>query len=338
MHSLIRYKRAVDKTHKGLGNLYAFSLLSTKAKKMTIVIGTAGSGKSKAMIAASRANTAGSIERDSMTRSGLEKLEKDLTGFRGTFLVEDLGNIDTGYSLMESVKTAVALAYDHKISKLNAKLDLEISDYYGAFISSVQPEIVPKMINNPAWEAVIRDKTIRYYHILRATKPNRKDIECNVKWGNDITQIKPTKKRSKLYAELKRVFLDQHGLTRAEEHVEDFLKASAALDGRKTVSEIDVKTCLELTRPMRLEKTLVWKQGVASEKEFLVDHCYMLTEFATYKIPSYEQLATNWFVTEKSVKRILQNVSEMWTVRPKDLNHIHMRAVTKDALKESGYL
>jgi len=134
------------------------------------------------------------------------------------------------------------------------------------------------------------------------------------------------------------VFLDQHGLTRAEEHIEDFLKASAALDGRKQVTESDVKVCLELTRPMRLEKILVYKQGVASEKEFLVDHCYMLTEFATYGICTYEQLASNWFVTVKSVKRILHNVAEMWTVRPKDDSNVYMKAVAKDALKESGYL
>jgi|SaaInlLV_10m_DNA_2_1039722.scaffolds.fasta_scaffold17188_2 hypothetical protein len=338
MHALIKYKREINRTHKGLGNLYSFSLLGTKAKKCVITIGTAGSGKSVAMKAATAANVNGMIVRDSMTRSGLEKLQKDLNSFRGTFLVEDLGNIDTGYSLLESIKTAVALAYDHKLSKLNAKLDLEISDFYGAFISSIQPEIMPMLINNTSWEAVIRDKTIRYYHILRATKPNRKPINVKVKWGLDITQIQGMKRKSKQYLELKRVFLDQHGLTRAEEHIEDFLKASAALDGRKQVTESDVKVCLELTRPMRLEKILVYKQGVASEKEFLVDHCYMLTEFATYGICTYEQLASNWFVTVKSVKRILHNVAEMWTVRPKDDSNVYMKAVAKDALKESGYL
>lgn len=338
MHALIKYKREVDRSHKGLGNLYAFSLLGTKAQKCIIVVGTAGSGKSVAMKEATKANLNGSIIRDAMTRSGLDKLQKELTGFRGTFLVEDLGNIDTSYSLMEGIKTAVALAYDHKLSKLNAKLDLEITDYYGSFISSVQPEIMPMMINNTSWEAVIRDKTIRYYHILRAVKPNRKPMNIKTKWGVDLTQVQGMKRKSNAYMELKRVFLDQHGLTRAEEHIEDFLKASAALDGRKQVTEQDVKVVLELTRPMRIEKTLVYKQGVASEKEFLVDHCYMLTEFATYGVCTYEQTASNWFVTTKSVKRILHNVAELWTVRPKDDQNIYMKDLTKQILKDSGYL
>lgn len=338
MHKLLTYKQKIDKTHKGLGNLFVFDLVGTKANKLVINIGIAGSGKSAAQNAVSKCNKEGTLQRDAITRSGLEKIQKELNGFRGTFLIDDLGNVDTSYSLQESVKAAIALTYDHGLSKLNAKTDLEISDFYGSFLTSVQPEVMPQLVNSVSWEAVIRDKSIRYYHLFRVTKPNRSPIEINVIWGVDIGEVSFTKIKTPIHDELRKVFLSQHGLSRADEHLTDFLKAAAALDGRKRVTLEDYKVLLEITRPMRLENQMLWKTTIAGEKQFLVDHFYLLSEFATYETVSLEQLASNWFVTANSLHRILQNVKELYTILPNDLENIHMREFTQEILKESGYL
>ena len=337
MHKLLTYKNKVEKTHKGLGNLFVFDLVGTKANKLIINIGIAGSGKSAAQRAVAKCNTNQHIERDAITRSGLEKLQKELNGFRGTFLIDDLGNVDTSYSLQESIKAAVALTYDHGLSKLNAKTDLEISDFYGAFLTSIQPEVMPQVVNSVSWEAVIRDKSIRYYHLFRVTKPNREPIDISVNWGIDLNDVSYQKIKTPIHDELRKVFLSQHGLSRADEHLTDFLKASAALDNRKKVTLLDYKVLLEITRPMRLENQMLWKSTIAGEKEFLVDHFYLLSEFATYGKVSLEQLASNWFVTANSLQRILQDVKELYTILPNDLEYIHMREITQNILNESGY-
>lgn len=338
MHSLIQYKNKVNKTHAGLGNLFVFDLLGTKASKLVLNVGIAGSGKSAAQKAVAKRNAQGMLERDAITRSGLEKIAKELQGFRGTFLIDDLGNVDTSYSLQESVKAAIALTYDHRLSKLNAKTDLDISDFYGAFLTSVQPEVMPQIVNGVSWEAVIRDKSIRYYHCFRVTTPNRNEIDIKVDWGYDIHQIKFEKIKTPIHDELRKVFLSQHGLSRADEHMTDFLKASAALDDRKKVTLEDYKIVNEITRPMRLENQLLWKNSIAGEKEFLVDYFYMLSEFATYRTINLEQLASNWFVTFKSLGRILQNVKELYAVKPKDTDNIYMTDITEEVLKDAGYL
>ena len=338
MHKLMTYKSKVEKTHKGLGNLFVFDLVGTKANKLILNIGIAGSGKSAAQKACAKCNKDGMLERDAITRSGLEKIQKELNGFRGTFLIDDLGNVDTSYSLQESMKAAVALTYDHGLSKLNAKTDLEISDFYGSFLSSVQPEVMPQIVNGVSWEAVIRDKSIRYYHLFRVTKPNREPLSVDVKWGESIQDISYSKINTPIHDELRKVFLSQHGLARADEHLTDFLKAICAFDLRKKVTLSDYKVALEITRPMRLENQLLWKNSIAGEKEFLVDHFYMLSEFATYGKVNLEQLASNWFVTLNSLSRILQNVKELYTILPKDLENIHMRELTENILKDAGYL
>ena len=104
VHKLLQYIRQVDKTHTGLGRLFSFCLMSVKAKKAVIVIGLAGTGKSTAMKAAVKANRDGSIAKQSMTRSGLMNLQKELTNFKGVLFVEDLANVDTIYSVKESIK------------------------------------------------------------------------------------------------------------------------------------------------------------------------------------------------------------------------------------------
>jgi hypothetical protein len=328
----------INKSHPGLGNLYAFSLLATKAGKVTMIVSPAGTGKSVTMRAVRDVNKDGAITLSSITRSGLKGMQQELCGFKGTVMIEDLGNIDTNYSLQESVKTAVALAYDHQLTKVNSMVDIQIVDFYGSVITSVQPEMMQQIINTPAWEAVMRDKTLRYYHLIRATKPNREALNGHALWGLPTRKVKYKTPRGKSFKELLDVFLDQHGITRAHEHIEDMCKAAAALDSRTEVSTKDVRVVLELTRPMRLEKFLFYKEGIASEKHFLTDDCYMLCEFATYgkKIHKW-QLASNWKVTQRQTNRILLNVKWLFTVDPRDLGIVYRSKECGMILEEAGY-
>lgn len=327
----------VDKTHRGLGRLYSFCLMSIKAKKVVLLIAVAGSGKTTALEAAAKVNKKGFMAFDSITRSGLKVIEKKLNDFEGTCIIGDLGNIDTGYSTKESIKTAVLLTYEHHLTKLNSQMNLSIENFQGSFITSAQPVIMQNLINSQDWEAVVRDKTIRYYHLIRPLFPNNEKINIHADWGKDFDDVTYKHKQSKEFDELWRCGLDQWGRSRTSVHVIDLLKACAALDGRKYVNHSDVLVALELTKPMRLEKFLVEKQGFETEKEFMHNHACMLTEFATYKEVTYDQIATDFFVSLRTVNRLLLTVRELVLPNPRDENKLIPTDIAVKVLKECGY-
>ena len=86
-HPLFLYRDKVDSTHKGLGNLAAFTALATKARKCAMVIGSSGTGKTTGVNAALNNNGKTNIVLDSLTRSGLKTYEDQLSGFSGLSLI-----------------------------------------------------------------------------------------------------------------------------------------------------------------------------------------------------------------------------------------------------------
>lgn len=336
-HKLLQYVAQIEKTHKGLGRLFSFSLMNIKAKKVTIIIAVAGSGKTTALEAASKVNKHSHISFDSITRSGLKSLEKKLTDFEGTVIIGDLGNIDTGYSTKESIKTAVMLTYEHHLNKLNAMMNVNIENFQGSFITSAQPVIMQNLINSPDWEAVIRDKTTRYYHFNRPVTPNSNPINVNASWGLELDAVTYKEIKCDELTELYKVGLSQWGRSRANIHIKDMLRACAALDNRKIVNKSDISCCLELTKPMLAENFLIDKAGFESQKEFLGNHACMLTEFATYDKVTHDIIATDFFVSIRQVERLLTTVKELYIPNPREHNHCMMTDLCYRVLKECGY-
>lgn len=337
MHVLAKLIRDVDKTHNGLGRLFAFCLMSNKARKVSIIIAVAGSGKTTALEYAAKKNPAGSIMLDSITRSGIKNIEKELDGYEGTVVIGDLGNVDTSYSVKESIKTAVALTFEGHLSKMNAMVNLSIENFSGSFTTSAQPVIMQGLINSPDWEAVVRDKTQRYFHCNRPLTPNEKPLNVSVEWGKDLADVKYKEIKCPELDELRKVGLSQWGRSRTNIHIKDILRACAALDRRKTTNKSDIMIALEITKPMRMENYIVDKQGFESQKEFMNNHLCLLTEFATYKQVTKEIIATDFFVGLRTVDRLLSQVRELWIPDPKDSNIIHPTDIAMNVLKDCGY-
>lgn len=336
-HKLLQYRTKVNKTHAGLGNLFSFSLMCTKAKKFCIVVAVAGTGKTTALKAATNANPQENIVLDSLTRSGLVKLKDKMNGFEGTFLLSDLGNIDTGYSLKESVKTLVALVYEHGLSKLNAQTELNIEDFQGGALTSGQPVIMQRIINSSDWEAVIQDKTIRYYHLMRPVKVNNKPIDINADWGIDLDDVSKTIPKSAKVKDLYRLALDQFGIARAYQHIDDMLRACAALDNRKKVLNKDVDVLTELTKPMRFEKYIISREGFESDKFFMHNDMCLLTEAATYHKLNKDQIQINYKITRRTLDNILHNMNTWFLPDMKDKDRLEISLQTKEVLEECGY-
>lgn len=336
MHKLIAYAKAINKTHAGLGNLVSFSLLGIKARKFVLIVSVAGSGKSTGMEAAVAANTDGNFAIQAFTRSGLGLREKELTGFKGTILVDDLGNIDTSYSLKEAIKAGIMLTYGHELTKMNASVNLNITNFRGSVITSVQPVKMQQIISGSDWEAVMRDKTVRYYHLRRPVKPNRNKIDVKMSWGKDFEHVKTGKLNKRLLEPLYEIGLLQWGRSRVNEHIEDFLKAAAALDGRTTVRPIDYKVVLELIKPMALENYVIEKEGFESEKYFLHDHVCLLTEFGTYDPLKKAAIMTDFGISRRTLDGLLQKVRILYTPDPIDKEVLHPSTECLQILRECG--
>lgn len=337
IHKLLQYKRQVDKTHEGLGNLFSFALLATKAKKFTIVIAVSGTGKTTALKAATRVNPEDNIILDAVTRSGLVPIKDKLNDFKGTFLLSDLGNIDTSYSLKESIKTLVNLVYEHGLSKMNATTNLKIENYQGSALTTGQPIIMQPIINSPDWEAVIQDKTIRYYHLIRPKKVNNKDIDIKASWGIELDAVSKTIPKNEKVKQLYRHALDQFGIARAYQHIDDMLRACAALDKRKKVTLKDIDCLLELSRPMLFEKYIMDRQGFESNKEFMHNDMCLLTEAATYHKLDKNQMQINYKVTRRTLNNILHSINTWYIPDQKDEDTLHISLQSMQVLKECGY-
>jgi hypothetical protein len=336
-HKLLDYKRQVNKTHNGLGNLFSFSLMATKARKFSIIIAVSGTGKTTALKAAMDCNPEENLMLDAITRSGLKPIQEKLNGFKGTFLLSDLGNIDTGYSLKESVKTLVNLVYEHTLSKMNAQINLSINDFQGSALTTGQPVIMQRIVNSPDWEAVIQDKTLRYYHLYRPLKVNNKPIKINAKWGIDLDDVSIVIPKNKQLKELYKMAMTQFGISRAEQHVNDMLRACAALDGRKKVQTKDFDVLIELTKPMRFEQYIVSREGFESDKEFMHNDMCLLTEAATYHKLDKNQMQINYKITRRTLDRILHQMNTWFLPNLKDADTIEISLQTKEVLEECGY-
>ena len=220
-----KYVAAVNKTHKGLGNLSAFCILSAKANRCAVIIGVSGTGKTTAMESAISNNGKENIILDSVTRSGLEDYVDTLNGFAGSFVCRDLGSIDTSYSLTESLKVLAVLAYEHKITKVNAQTKIDIDNYNGSTMTTSQPIIMYRVMRADSWETVLQDKVTRYYHLLRPTNTSQEPIRAKIDWGIDTAKVRITSKMDKII----RKYIDDHVLQwsdgRSIQHLSAYLQA-----------------------------------------------------------------------------------------------------------------
>ena len=289
-HPLFAYRAKIDKTHKGLGNLSAFTALSCKARKCSMVIGSSGTGKTTGVNAALNNNGKTNIVLDSMTRSGLKTYEDQLSGFAGILCVQDLGSIDTAYSLSESLKVLAVLAYEKQIAKNNSLMELSIKDFAGACITTAQPVMMTKLLRNYSWEAVLADKVIRYYHMYRPTATTNKPLVAKLSWGIDLNKVTVDNKVMAAISKFCLEHITQWSYARGVEHLRDMAKACAAFRKATKVTVQDLEVMHDIIKPCWYEKHLVRKTAFEAHTAYDIrSHC-VLTELTTYG--AIEQMKT----------------------------------------------
>jgi len=310
-----RVIRSVEKTHPRLGNMTAVNLIAALARRCLVNIAPSGCGKS------SVTNTLlnklqPSLRTPSMTKSALRHYKDRLSGYVGLLVMDDLGAIDTEYSLIGTVSCLADLAYTHQAGKAIGPYAFQITNFHGSILLNVQPVVWRKVVRSDAWESVVRDKVIRYYHLYRPLEPVSASPDIP-----DVDWVKPAEFPDKLYDTeawrlLKANFEFQHSEARAREHAREMARALAGFEGLKKVSERILEKLEQLTRPMLMEAFLMTKRDLESGRDFNHNLLCLLVEFASYgRGFELKRMCRDHQLSEKRLRQILQDYTEYAVVK-----------------------
>lgn len=334
-HPLYKVISDIEKTHTNLGNAVAFACVCAKAKKCLLIVSPAGCGKSSVSDAVGL-HYPDSIKLDSVTRSGLRDFKDQFTHFQGLVVIDDLGKVDTDYSRVSTVTSFAELCYSHFISKHTMTVTVEIAEFFGSAILNVQPPVLAKLVESDEWEVVTQDKTLRYYHLYRPIKPNSQKPEFNIDWGIDISKVHKPDKRYKLYSKLEAIASVQWSDARILEHLNDMLRACAALDRREDVSMEDYQVLYKLMKPMVVERYVKEKYGFEIGRSFNTNLLAVLVEFASWKNISISRIARDYKVSESTVYRLLSEIKDWFVPSEPMSKRLVPKAELSKALKEVG--
>ena len=336
-HAVFDYYKAIERTHKGLGNLGAAALLAVKAQKAFCVSAVSGTGKTTELEWAADQSPLGVIRMDSMTRSGLTDMQDELTGYGGVLLVSDLGAADTVYSVREATKVIALLCHEHRLSKRNVSIDLEIDNYYGAALTTIQPASMGRLVTGPEWESVLADKITRYYHLLRPTQIRNEPLEVKTKWGPELESVQMPKPLRATIAKWVDNTIQPWSDSRAVQHWVDYSRAAAALAGRKTAKAIDYAAAKALLAPIRLESYLIGREHISSDRYYLADDHCILTELATYGELNHVRTVKNYRISARTLQRSIDRASTWIIPGGKGAGRHTLSAQAQDVLTECGY-
>lgn len=336
MHKLRQIKEGVEASHRGLGNMLAFNILAATANQCVLNIAVAGIGKSTCTWTIKEVFKDEVFVLDSITRSGFKYISDELSGFDGVVIVDDLGKVDTQYSRMATVTSFAELCYSHFIRKMTYTIDIEINNFKGAALMNIQPVLMELLTNRPEWEAVIRDKTIRYYHIIRPLSPSFETPDIDLKRKRSLNKVKIPATGSEKYYELVRIGLVQWGYARALEHISELLKATALIDDRILVQEEDMNVLIDVLSPITLERYMLKKFAFESSIHFENDAMCILTELASFNPLSLDTVCQDFKMTAPTAKRILANVKDWCVVTKGDPCMVVPTEYARDVLSQYG--
>jgi len=335
MHELHKIKKATDRSHKRLGNMMAVNVVAAIANKCVLNIGVAGCGKSTVTNTIKKAFGDNVLFFDSVTKSGLKYHAKELNGFRGIVIVDDIGKIDTEYTRISTVTTFAELSYSHVCKKSTNTIHLDIEGFRGAALMNVQPVIMPKLTKRTDWDANIRDKTIRYYHLYRVLEPCLNLPNVEIPTDADIYAVRKPAHTNDRFKALMDRYKGLWSKGRLIEHLSDMLRACAAIDGRNRVNQTDYDVLSEILTPLLVEKYALTKEDFEGKKTFRNNYVCLLTEFATYDVLTVSQLCENYGISKATAYRILNQYHQDVLITPDRANrHIVPSEKIKKVLSE----
>ena len=335
MHQLYKVITQIEQTHNRLGNAVAFACLCAKARKCLLIVSPAGCGKS-AVSDAVGMHYPDSIRIDSVTRSGLKDFKEKFTHYQGLVVIDDLGKVDTNYSRIATVTSFAELCYSHFISKHTMTVTVEIAEFHGGAILNVQPPILAALVEADEWEVVTQDKTVRYYHLFRPIHPCSDKPKFDIEWGIDMDLVAKPSHDFKLYERIESIASVQWSDARVLEHIDDLLRASAAIDNRNKVEQQDLVLLYRLMKPMIIEKYVREKYGFETGRYFNTNLLAVLVEFASWKNINIARIARDYKIGEATVYRLLSEIKNWFEPQEPMSKRLVPKLELSKILKEVG--
>jgi len=335
MHRLYDVITNLEKTHPGLGKAVAFSVICVKARLCLLLVAPSGCGKSVIT------DTMSIIHPDpikllSITKARLTTYKDTFTNFFGVVLMDDIAGAGSMYERKETLVAFAMLCHAHAISKHTFTSDFEITDFHGAAVMNIQPAILSEIYEYPEWESLISEKTLRYYHLYRPTIPNVSKPDLKVDWGIDMDLVKKPRHNFKLYPTLENIASIQWSDSRTLEHLDNLLKATAALDRRQEVNNSDFVLLHRLMKPMVVERYIMHKTGFETGRWMDNNLAAVLVEFASWKNISMDRIARDYKISPATVYRLLSDIRDWFKTDEVKAKMLVPKPELKRILKEAG--
>jgi hypothetical protein len=312
------------------------NIVAAKAKRCIVNIAPAGCGKSAATDTVVNLLKGIAIKYTSVTLAGLGRIAAEMSGFAGHVIIDDLGAEKSLWSRTATISVLTHLVYTHNVDKITQTARITIRDFFGSAAINIQPIMMQSIVQDDDWVAVVRDKCIRYYHLIRPIKPKKGLPAVCLEWGVPLEQVEePTLKGAKWY-QLLYIGLIQWSYARCLEHIPAMLKALAALDGRKKVTKEDYNLLYKLMQPMQLERYLLESTGFEAGRIFYNDIYCILVELASHKNLTIETIATDYKVHPRTVYRLLEQAKEYCYIKTNSPHKIMPTETAEKILKLAG--
>jgi len=147
--------------------MIAMNILAAKAKKVILNVAPAGTGKSVACEAAHRSLGERSKLYTSLTLAGLMRMRDELEGYDGHLIIDDLGAEKSMWSRISTITVLANVVYTHYVDKITQTARIQITGFNGSASLNIQPVLLNSLCQSEEWISVVRDKVIRYYHLIR---------------------------------------------------------------------------------------------------------------------------------------------------------------------------
>jgi len=295
--------------------MIAMNILAAKARRCILNISPAGCGKSTVTNAVHAALGELSRKYSSMTLAGLRHLAETLSGCQQHLLIDDLGAEKSYWARTSTITVLASLVHTGYVYKITQQYAIEIDGFQGSAAINVQPVLMNALVADEDWVAVVRDKTLRYYHLHRPRKPHEAAPNIKVNWGVPTDTVQLKIRKGKLWYQILSYGLTQWSYARCLEHIPAYLKAAAALDGRSEVTTADYRLLIKLFKPMALERYLLKSFGMESGRTFQDDVFCLLTELATDKVVPVETVCEDYKVSPNTIKQVVHDNSDWFYIK-----------------------
>ena len=336
MHALRRLIKQVDKTHRGLGAMIAMNLIASKAKICVLNVAPAGCGKSVTTdtITLMLGDTAHKYT--SLTLAGLKNICEELNQFNGHVTIDDLGSEKSEWSRVSTVTVLATLVYTHHVKKVTQGYVLQLENFYGSASLNIQPILMQSIVGDNDWIAVIRDKVLVYYHLIRPTNPKPMLDTPTIDKSVSIIDVAHPTHKGRLYYQLVAIGLTQWSYGRVIEYIPRLLKACAALDKRTHVTQEDYRLLIKLMKPLQLQRYLITSFGFESGRVFDNNLYCMLVEIATHGNPSIETICEDYKISPQTVERLAISLPDWVWIKVNSPKRICPQEQTTKILKIAG--